>query len=308
MSFAESVEIRPSLEEQFENMEELEVAGGTAEVVDLRPEEMKSEVPVMLAPGWGCTLKVYKNDLMKIANRKRRVLSLNHPRRGRNAEELPEETSEEFPRAELEKALNLLKVLEAKGVERTDVIAHSEGAINTTIAAILHPEKFRNIVFYGPAGLIGPDTFTRMLKGFAAQGQEAKSRTGIEGLKDFPVTEEEKQTGKIAALEALKYLAGNPLRGLREAKAISESQIHDMVRYLHEKGIGIYIMTGVDDPVFPTAKMQGIVKGDMVDGFLTVRSGHGMLFTEAAESLLSAKDERRLEEGEVEVGTVYEVA
>ncbi len=85
----------------------------------------------------------------------------------------PEEAVQKYPKEEVRKALNILGVLEEKDVEKTDVIAHSEGAVNTLIAASLYPEKFRNIVLFGPAGLIGEDTFTRLFQGFLGQNKRA---------------------------------------------------------------------------------------------------------------------------------------
>lgn len=292
--------------ENFENPEEIELAGGKMEVVDIKPEELKTEVPLLLAPGWGCTTETYKPDLIKLANRKRRVLGVNHPRRGGDLKEIPEELKNEYSQEELRKALNLLGVLEAKGIEKTDVIAHSEGAINTTIAAVLRPDLFRSIVYYAPAGIVGEDQFGRLLKGFAQQGKPAESRKAMEGAPEIPVTEEEVAQGKTAAVEALKYMAENPLRAYKEAREISQSQIHDLLRLLHEKGVKIYIMCGVDDPVFPMEKVQEIIKGDMVDGFLSVRSSHGMAYAGAAESLINIREEAKLEEDEVEVGKTYE--
>jgi hypothetical protein len=48
---------------QFAKTEKYKVAGGTAEVVDVRPENPKSEIPVFFAPAWGCSTEVYKPAL-----------------------------------------------------------------------------------------------------------------------------------------------------------------------------------------------------------------------------------------------------
>lgn len=297
-----------SFEEQFSSVENLKVAGGTAEIFDIAPESPKSEVPVFFAPAWSCTAEVYKPALETLSGQERRVVTINHPRFGGDMSIAPEEAVEKYPYEEVRKAMNILGVLEQKNIEKTDVIAHSEGAVNVAIAAALHPEKFRNIVLFAPAGMIGEDTFTRLLKGFAGQGKRPESLKATPaqgenpGFEEIPVTETEKYAAKTAAKEAIKYLAKNPVRGLKEGWDISKSQIHDMLRYLHEQGVGIVVMSGVDDPVFPMEKMQEIAKTDMLDGFLSLRGGHGELgnhpekYMVAAEQMLTALEEKKRKE------------
>lgn len=305
MNFENMASNESSFEAQFDNKEKIKVAGGTAEVVDIRPEAAKTEVPVFLAPSWGCGTEVYKPALEELINRERRAISLDHPRFGGDMKISEEEAAEKYPTEELRKAFNILGILEHKGLNKVDVIAHSEGAINAAIAAMLHPEKFRNMVLFAPAGLIGEDTFTRLLKGFAGQSKRAESLNAMsregkgEGLPEIAVTETEKQVASAAAKEVLKYFAKNPLRSIRETMDISKSQIHEMLRYLHEKGIGIVVMSGVDDPVFPMDKMQEVAKADMLDGFLSLRGGHGEignhpeLYMAAAEKMLTALEEKQ---------------
>jgi len=304
IGFENNVSGENSFEAQFENKEELELAGGKAEVVDISPDTPKTEIPVFLAPSWGCTTEVYKPALKELVDHDRRTISLDHPRIGGDMKISEEEAVEKYPTEELRKALNILGVMEQKGVDKVDVIAHSEGAINAAIAAMIHPEKFRNMVLFAPAGMIGEDTFTRLLKGFAGQSKRADTLKGTgdeegRGWKDIEITETEKQVASDAATGVLKYFAKNPLRSIRETMDISKSQIHEMLRYLHEKGIGIVVMSGVDDPVFPMDKMQEIAKYDMLDGFLSLRGGHGEignhpeLYMAAAEKMLTALEEKQ---------------
>ncbi len=103
---------------------------------------------------------------------------------------------------------------------------------------------------------------------------------------------------KKAAKEAMNYIKQNPLRALREAIGISQSETHEMLRYLHEKGIGIVVMASVDDPVFPMDKMQKIVTSDMLDGFVSVGGKHGVIgepsgrYVRAAEQMLTALEKK----------------
>lgn len=294
-NFQDQNEVINSFEQQFATREHYQVAGGQAEVIDIKPTEQKSELPVLFSPSWGLTEKTYEPALKDLSERGRRAVLINHPRWGGKIKQDPnyqENDAEKYPQEQLRRALNILGVLDQKEIEKTDAICHSEGAIYTAIAAVLHPERFRNIVFFNPAGLIGEDTFLRLMKGFAGQNKRVASMNSI------PVTEIEKQVVGAAVKDVIAYFIKNPLRAIREAKGISESQIHEILRYLHEKGLGIVVVASVDDPVFPMDKIQNTVKADMLDGFLSVRGGHSPigehpeLYMAAGEQMLSALEEK----------------
>jgi len=245
--------------------------------------------------------------LQALAEKQRRVISLDHPRFGGDMSIAPEEAVGKYPNEELRKAMNILGVLDQKGIEKVDVVAHSEGAVNAVIAAVLHPEKFRTLVLVAPAGMIGEDTFTRLLKGFAGQSKgRGESMNNPDFPLEIPISETEKKVGATAAKEAIKYMAKNPVRAFREGRGIAKSQIHDMLAFLHEKGVGIVVMSGVDDPVFPMERMQEIAKADMLDGFLSVRGAHGAigehpeLYMTAADEMLTAVEEKKRKEKEHE--------
>jgi len=283
-----------SFEAQFAHREHFNVAGGNAEVVDITPETLKDETPVFLAPAWALNVDVYERAIKTLSERERRVVSISHPRRGGDLKaRSSEEEMEKYPEEELRKAYNILEVIDQKNISQVDAIAHSEAAINVTIAAMLHPEKFRNIVYYAPAGMIGKDTFTRLMGGFSKQGERPAT------FADIPVTDGEKETAAAAMSSVKSYIAANPLRAAKEVREISQSQIHEMIRYLHEKGIGIVVASGVDDPVFPMKKIREIAKLDGIDGFLSMRGGHGGLgdlpeeFMAKVEEMLSALEQQR---------------
>ena len=141
-----------SFEKQFENRQKIESLGGMIEIVDVTPEKLAKETPVLFAPGWGETQETFKDSLKEMFELGRRVLSLSHAREGGDKEDIKENVVEatekfaDYPADELRKAITLLAVLAEKGIEKIDVVAHSEGAINAVIAAALHPEKIRNMV------------------------------------------------------------------------------------------------------------------------------------------------------------------
>lgn len=254
--------------------------------IDIIPENQKDKVPVLVVPGHSATKETLKPGMEILAQRGRRAISFDHPRTGGI---IPESQNEEiirwykergqnypdWPSEELRKAHTILGLLDQKKLDKVDVIAYSEAAINVCIAAMLRLEKFtgRTIVLYSPAGLIGEDTFLALKKRAEAHPKYPESMLRI------PTTETEIKNRKLIADQAKKYNKANHLRSLREGVAVAKTRIEDMLRYLHEKGVQIIVIQGVDDTFFPINKMQKIVKSTglksgFVDGFLSVIGGH----------------------------------
>ncbi|MFA5932308.1 MAG: alpha/beta hydrolase [Candidatus Paceibacterota bacterium] len=281
------------------------IEGAQVDAIDVMPENQKDEVPVLVAPGWGATMKSFEPGIGVLAEAKRRVLSLDHPRKGgKDDADLREDMSKWCKKEgqdspgwsleELRKAETILGLLDQKKVEKVDVIAHSEGAINVCIAAMLQPEKFigRTIVLVNPAGMIGKDNIFRLQGGAGAN----KSRT--ETVSHIPVTEAETEYLKSTKNITPEYINAGKIRTVKELYAISQARIEEMLRYLHKKGIRIIVMAGVEDTMFPMAGMQKNIKKDFIDGLVSVKGGHMQiqvhpeLYMGAAESLLEKTKER----------------
>ena len=160
----ESTPDSSSFEVRYAHKEQFNINGATVESVDIKPENPKSETPVLVAPGFAATMDSFKPGMKVLMESERRVISLDHPRRGGTIPDSFNEEVEKNPSEELRKAHTILGLLEQKNLEKVDVVAHSEAAVNVCIAAMLHPEKFRNIVLYNPAGLIGNDSLFRLVK------------------------------------------------------------------------------------------------------------------------------------------------
>jgi pimeloyl-ACP methyl ester carboxylesterase len=294
-----------SFESQYSHKESFVINGAQVNTVDIKPENQKEEVPVLIAPGWGATMESFKPGLKVLSEKGRRVVSLDQPRKGGT---IPQSQNEEiekwykekgqkypdFPSEELRKAQTILGLLEQKNLEKADVIAHSEGAINVCIAAMLEPEKFkgRTIILYSPAGVIGKDNIFRLQKGAAA----TTSRT--ETVSDIPVTEKETEYLESTKHITPDYLKANPLRALKETWAISRANIEEMLRYIRSKGIKVILVGAVDDTMFPMDKMQQNVKSDFVDGFVSVKGGHMQIqvhpeiFMSAIETMLPKAEQK----------------
>ena len=275
----ESPELKQSFEEQFAKKEKLQLLDEEIEAVDIRPEKMKTGIPVLFAPGWGSTPETFKDALRMMSEQERRVLSLAHSQeRNRQLGTGSPELLKKYPEEELRKAFALIGLLWAKGIKKTDVIAHSEAGINVAIAASLAPERFRNIVFMDPAGLIGKDNFPSLFKRFTVDA----IRDGMRIMLGTAKPEEIARMAR-AGKETSRNFLKNPLRSIKQAIAISKSDIRNMLKDLHNRGIGIAVMQGVNDPLFPMDKVQENLEAEGIDGFLSVKGKHDEIYTNPEE-------------------------
>lgn len=256
--FESDISNKEAPDKRFKNPEVLEFDDfpkGKIEIIDLDPQDKKAETPLIIIPGWAATAEVHKENSQIFSEELgRRTITISAPH---GIEAVPQEG---IPLAELRKAAAITKVIEAKGIEKVDVVAHSEGALFTTIAAAQNPEKFRSITYFAPAGLIGGDTFWKLISRFGYDLlQQWRDR------KKSPERESKINTALIEALKTFK----NPKMLLDEVRAIANLQIQKNLRELRQHGVKIIIVHPVGDKAFPMERMQEIVDGGMVDGFIS---------------------------------------
>jgi len=245
--------------EKFAHPEVLELEGGKVEVVDLRPNNPKTAIPLVIEHGWVGQPAVSQRNSEMLANMGRRIIAINAPHGIKPSRENPD-----IPMAELRKAEALTKTLDAKHIGKADVFTHSEGALFVTAAALEQPERVRSIIYFAPVGLIGPDSFLQLTKRFLADQAEQKKQSRAGGGKERAAIE------WVALQKAIGAMAAGPVQSIAELRAIVTTQIEENLKALREKGVKVIIMHPVNDKAFPMERMQQMVKGNMVDGFLSV--------------------------------------
>lgn len=256
---------------------------GYISVIDRSPENPKTETPVFISPGWSENDEVLKDVVKELLNSGRRVITLSYS----GVRDSDKKT--DHPSVEVGKAEAILEVIRLKGLKNADVVGHSEGAIGAIIAASLEPDKIRNLILVGPAGLIGKDTFPKLLGRFSMKVMKDHYRLLKDGESRKPMARFLQQGAKFAIR--------HPVQGIREAIAISQVQLEDVLRDIHSQGVGTGIVSGVDDPVFKMSRLQQVVKADMVDAFVSVKGGHDEFhlqprYARATEQLLTSLENR----------------
>jgi pimeloyl-ACP methyl ester carboxylesterase len=259
----------------------LRTSGGAGIVVEVIPRRRGDPVPLVFIPGWGQTARTYAIPLRTFAERGRYVVSLFRPARGR-----PIVGESDFPREEVRKAQGLIGVLARLRQEQVDLVAHSEGALSAVLATALYPQRVRNLVLVDPAGLIVRDRWYRLAGRF---GQMILQCT-IEAATNAA----ERRALVWAMLNPTVYAVTHPLRALAQIAALTRWHSLDLLVGLRDSDVGVVVITGVDNRVFPINRAGPLVREGvrLVDGFHAVRGGHAKLLGDAryADAVLNAID------------------
>lgn len=298
---------RADLKKQYKNLETIHVkdengkeTGETIDVVDIVPDNLKDEVPIAYFKGFSSGNAAYNNLLVELGMLGNRVIAMENPH-GIDSSRITEDEKKwaaqhqnKLPDIELRKTAMALETMEQKGIEKTDIVAHSEGAIYAILFALMHPKKVRSITLMDPAGMIGQDSFFRLIKRTLAdaslQGENINKKiAGIDprqkhhpdrGLDKNEIVKSmeegiEAQTNSKACFNVwLKAWAAGPIKNIRAIQAIANSDITPALEFLREQGITIGICHGVDDKVFNKDDMFKNIKPGIVDNFMSLTGTH----------------------------------
>lgn len=244
-----------------------------ARVLDVQPSE-ELDIPTVMSPGFAETSRTVHEFAAELSEAgKRNVLVLEHPRA---AHELPNpepgDWREGYDAVHLERAQRLLDLAEASGSEQVDLVGHSEGCIDVVAASLMSLENdehaVRNIVLLNPGGIV-----SREDDGVAKLALRASLETLAMALE--AVKHPQKLGDAVRnSIEAVRYVAANPGLSLSEVKAIAATVTTGSLSVLKASGVGVVMAAGVDDHIFTMEKIQHAVKGDQVDGFLSMVGGH----------------------------------
>jgi len=252
-------------EQQFSAKKETDSLSGKITFVDVKPEALVDDVPILFLPGWTENLDTYRDSLKLAYDRGRRAMSFEFSRKGgdgyryRNAHE------------ELRKAFQISAVLKDENIEEVDIIMHSYAAIYGSLLASRLLNVARNVVYDRPMGMAGPENKLMLLRRWISNRlNEGKVRSNDP---DHPTSQ--LQVKKRTA----SYIGRNFLRAFQEAKIMSEADISPHIRNMYREGTMIAIIAGTEDLMAPYDKQikELAHKSVPVDGFYPVNGPHNSI-------------------------------
>jgi len=259
------------LAEQFSKPEKYQYGSTTIEAFDVQPEKLKDKVPVFFGTGWSASRGIYEANILGIADRGRRVLSMFTPH-GIDTDPDFGTGDKTYAAAELRKAAAMLHALEEKGVEQLDIVAHSESALWTLIVATMHPEKIRNIILVDPSGLIDDDSIPRLATSFCLD--IVQRMINFARLPRPNVERAVKPGSPEDLLGAFRNMKDEPMRSLKEVLAMRDADIRKILEDLRAMRKHVAIIQGARDVIYPMKRMQKVVNIKMVNGFYSVYGAH----------------------------------
>ncbi len=269
--------IEGDFEEQFDKRETIKSDGMIVRFIDISPPGESIDIPIFIVHGWVEDHLIFKEVLRSFYEKKRRVFFLDYLSRdkeivGKSYSKSNSLLSKTIPLVELRKAEAILTVIKSKNISQFDAVFHSEGGINGVIAAVIHPEKFRNIILIDPGGLIGKDSILRLAWRFIMEI--------IQWIKESIRKPSERKELMQIEKEILVHIVRSPLISIKETGAIANGDSTRMLRALHHQGIGVAIIHSISDRVFPMDKIREIIDDGMVDYFYPVEGNHIELIVE----------------------------
>lgn len=224
------------------------------------PNQITNPRRMVFAQAWLHPLANYEYTLKQLYQDGRPTVTFDHPRVGGELTELPPDelaaVAEVLKQApeEIRSAQILLEVLAATNETQTDVLTHSRGLAYATVAALIdnvrakkegRENRIRNIVAYGPVGLIGEDSLIGL--GLRVRSEDSEQvnygpNWGGEGItmeqlaKELSVERKEKarlgmlppgtETDPIAVLKELENKKrAAEARGIREYGSPNASEV-----------------------------------------------------------------------------------
>ncbi|HEX7042888.1 MAG TPA: alpha/beta hydrolase [Patescibacteria group bacterium] len=235
---------------------------GPIQGIRVRAEKIKDPQAVLYGPGWGATIMTHLSPIKQLAQRGYDVISITPP-------STTNRKKDGFPSIEYAKGEAQVQALQKQFVTRASLVGHSEGCINVSIAALIalnHNIKIDSLVLVAPGGLIGKDRTGILIPRFFFNAAVEPRLTGEKG---------DRANAKLRRSEAIKTIVTNPILAFKEAQAIANTSLSDILKELHRRGVKIAVVQGDNDLVFPLEKMIPEAEKCGVDTFYEGPKGRG---------------------------------
>ncbi|OGG50109.1 hypothetical protein A2763_01030 [Candidatus Kaiserbacteria bacterium RIFCSPHIGHO2_01_FULL_54_36] len=207
------------------------------------------------------------------------------------------ELASKFSPEQVRQALTDIQVLDQKGVERVNALGHSQRGVSSALAALLMvrrekrgegKRRIKNVVLFESAGLIENDSRSRLARGFVTEpstrgawgesfnampwSKEDRARVEAENAEravrgEEPIilpnyseiveTEEDKEKGASVKRGQFSQYSASPSRAFKEMWGLAATDLLPVLAELKANGVGIIVISGASDTVFPMKKLAG---------------------------------------------------
>ena len=264
------------------NRKNICVLDGEISFIEVVPKRTISQIPIFFAPGWGGIVHPGVVEIIKTLGKKsRHSIAIDHPHNIQSVStQIPAAIVKKYAFAEVRKAAALLAFLEKMRIRKVDVLAHSEGAIYTLIAAAAKSDYFRDIILTNPVGLIDQDNLlkiaTRRITSIISPDRKRPHATST--TKGRILSGKRFRTPRIATLKGegrAGFILKSPITAVQDAISLANSHVHSLLRDLDQRRIRVVILACANDRLVHLEKLQAVLSSaDGVDGFLTFEGGH----------------------------------
>ncbi len=254
--------------------------------------------------------------------------------------------AQKFSPEQVRQALTDIKVLDTKNIDDVTMLGHSQRGVSSALAALLMvrrekrgegKQRIKNVVLFESAGLIQDDSRARLAGGFLAEPstrgawgasfdaipdtEDARLQRDAENAKRAaegrePIvrpeygrieeTAEDKAKGAVVRGGQRSEFNASPTRAFKEMWGLAATDLLPILKELRESGVGVIVIAGASDRVFPMEKIVGELtqngeeklgglRSEHVDMFLPFRGDHALRVPQVPyiEGWLTAFEEKQ---------------
>ena len=235
--------------------------------------------PLLLHPGFGCTVEIYWANVAQLAEHFRVIV---FDPRGACRSSVGDASA--TPKTYADDAVGLLDEL---GIDRTHVFGTSFGGMMAQHIALEHPHRVRRLVLActtagGPQHVLPPlENIERFIKASEITDpvEAVRSTYGNNYSDDYIA----RHDAEIVA----RALANQGLRSEPEGRAtqIAAVQLHDTHARLSEIRMPTLVLHGTDDGTVPYENGRVLAAGIPGSKFISYPGGRHLFFTECADQM-----------------------
>lgn len=178
-------------------------------------------------------------------------------------------------RHQMNKAATLLAAMAERKIEQIDVIAQSEGALHTLVAAYSNPDKYRNIVLAYPAGLSGTDNPGKIMRN-VGKDTIYKKLHRVNSENSF-----KNDLGGGFDTSSTAHKQGRAPGALVDGATVSFSEQSALLNGLRQNADapGVALVAGLGDQIYPPEDyLRNLRSASDIDFMLVTDGPHGIAY------------------------------